>query len=621
MGVSYYFYWTFNYWGDLILHKAYPYAQLDYVYADMNCAIHPAVKADPMMSIDDMYDAVIKYIDKIFKFANPQKGIYMAIDGVAPRAKMSQQRTRRYKSVMDKKVQREIKIKHGMSTESNGVDFNMISPGTDFMVTLSERLKKYIQEKKNTDWAGLEVILSDASIPGEGEHKIMNHIRNDLPKGYRAGVYGLDSDLIFLCLVNNRPDMVLIRETVEFGNQQKGKKGRRGQRGQRGQKGQRGRQPKSNTNTNADESKADKLDLTFLTIDDLRNILTKILSPIISLTEMEQYDIFNKVGIPGMPEHPKLSYYKATEDDKRRLILDYAFFCFMLGNDFLPYLPSLKIRDGGLEIALLTYKSVAWRVGSYLVREDGISINERYFDMMLREFATIENSYLQELTKSRRIRIGKIMRRINRLEPYEREVEATKYLEHQVRDTLHLGNDRWRIRYYYDQFNIKYRHKKEFSRKIKPICHAYLEGMKWTLLYYQGKHDNWTWDYPYDAAPSVKDLLEHFESFDFNQYKFTKNKPVRPFVQLMSILPPESAHLLPDELGIMMTSHSSALHYMYPLKVYLNTPPYKKYLWECHPMLPEIDHELIERLVEHNASDFSKADTLRNTNSQKCFVG
>ena len=99
MGVPSYFYWLVTKFEDLILHNKYPYTdeQIGYLFLDYNCAIHPAVRTDPTMKLEDMYDAAIKYLESIVNFAKPTKGIYIAIDGVAPRAKMEQQRSRRYK--------------------------------------------------------------------------------------------------------------------------------------------------------------------------------------------------------------------------------------------------------------------------------------------------------------------------------------------------------------------------------------------------------------------------------------------------------------------------------------------------------------------------------------------
>ena len=55
-----------------------------------------------------MINETINYIKFILKKVNP-KLLFVAIDGVAPTAKMNQQRLRRYKSILDKKQIKEIK--------------------------------------------------------------------------------------------------------------------------------------------------------------------------------------------------------------------------------------------------------------------------------------------------------------------------------------------------------------------------------------------------------------------------------------------------------------------------------------------------------------------------------
>lgn len=544
-----------------MLHQEYPFeGKVNYLFLDFNCAIHPAVKKDPTLSLDKMYPAVLTYLESIVKFTDPQEGIYIAIDGVAPRAKMEQQRSRRHKSVKEAKLVREIKKNYGEPTSDPDIDFNMISPGTEFMTILSSKIVQYIKEKKKREWRDLEIHFSDSTVPGEGEHKIMDFIRKH-PDLSNVAIYGLDSDLIFLSLLNCPKKTVLVRETMQFGR----------------------------------VVTDDLVPYTYMSIDHLKDCLIKVISPLVSFAELEGIQIFNNFQYE-VPIKPKYSYYRGTDADNFRLIIDYVFCCFLLGNDFIPHMPSLKIREGGLNTVIQAYKIVSWQLGSYLVNEDRISINQRFLSRLLEALALVEDDFLLHYNKSRAARIEKFHRKLSFMDPMERELAELEYVENKYRDPILMGEEGWRIRYYAHHFHIPFRHKGEFSRMVLPICHRYLEGVKWSLLYYQGLHNNWTWHYDFCEAPSVLDLSNSLSTIDFNSISFEDSGPVMPFVQLMCILPPESSKLLPSELALLMTARDSELHFMYPLKIEMDIVG-KKFLWECSPLLPEIDLAQINEIV------------------------
>ena len=103
-----------------------------------------------------MFLAIYKYIDRIFSIARPRKLLFMAIDGVAPRAKLNQQRARRFKSAkeMEEKKSKEMNIYESKCYRAAGKpdeelpkmptfwDHNVITPGTPFMHKEKEMLSK-----------------------------------------------------------------------------------------------------------------------------------------------------------------------------------------------------------------------------------------------------------------------------------------------------------------------------------------------------------------------------------------------------------------------------------------------------------------------------------------------
>jgi len=132
---------------------------------------------------------------------------------------MNQQRARRFRSAKDS-----LDLKAALQAQGKEVpdlfDSNQISPGTKFMHELGENLAWFVKFKLNTDpiYQNCErVCLSDSSVPGEGEHKMMDIIRNlkvspEYDPNTRHCFYGSDADLIMLSLLTHEPHFTIIRE-------------------------------------------------------------------------------------------------------------------------------------------------------------------------------------------------------------------------------------------------------------------------------------------------------------------------------------------------------------------------------------------------------------------------
>ena len=195
---------------------------------------HPEGKPAPETE-EEMMVEIFKYTERVVNMARPRKVLMLAIDGVAPRAKMNQQRSRRFRAAqeaVDKEEAKREAIKmfeamgHPVSEESKNSkswDTNAITPGTPFMDLLSNSLKYWISYKLTNDpgWRDLKVIISDSSVPGEGEHKIVDWIRrqrsySEWDANTSHVIYGLDADLIMLSLATHEPHFRVLREDVFF---------------------------------------------------------------------------------------------------------------------------------------------------------------------------------------------------------------------------------------------------------------------------------------------------------------------------------------------------------------------------------------------------------------------
>jgi 5'-3' exonuclease len=188
---------------------------------DLNCAIYHCMRKVPtpyshatrVSWEDTLIQHVLTYIKHMTRIVGPTKTLYIAVDGVAPMAKIKQQRARRFKSavlaVEEAQVKAEARREAYVPTER--WDSNAITPGTEFMRRLAIALR-------GLNVSGVEVVVSPADEAGEGEQKIMAWIRGR-PEVHDIVVYGLDADLIVLALLEHGRSgrtVDLFREETEF---------------------------------------------------------------------------------------------------------------------------------------------------------------------------------------------------------------------------------------------------------------------------------------------------------------------------------------------------------------------------------------------------------------------
>ena len=86
------------------------------------------------VSEEQIFTSIFTYVDHLFGKIRPKKLFFMAVDGVAPRAKMNQQRSRRFRTAKETKEAREKAERKGekLPTEK-AFDSNCITPGASYL--------------------------------------------------------------------------------------------------------------------------------------------------------------------------------------------------------------------------------------------------------------------------------------------------------------------------------------------------------------------------------------------------------------------------------------------------------------------------------------------------------
>ncbi|KAG8529794.1 uncharacterized protein KY384_005275 [Bacidia gigantensis] len=620
------------------------------------------------MTEEKMFINIFNYIEHLYGKIRPKKLFFMAIDGVAPRAKMNQQRARRFRTALDAERAREKAVREGVEMPSeDAFDSNCITPGTEFMAKLTKQLKYFINKKisEDADWQGVDIVLSGHEVPGEGEHKIMEYIRlakaqPDYDANIRHCLYGLDADLIMLGLLSHDPHFCLLREEVSFGNRNKEKKSK--------------------------ELEHQNFYLLHLCI--VREYL-----------ELE----FQGLKAPGI--------MKCTFD-MERIIDDFILMAFFVGNDFLPNLPHLHINEGALALMFKIYQTVLPKAGGY-INERGV-INLERLGILLDELSRVEYRFFEAENADASWFKGK---QIGKADVMEKEVKnksgpltfstaqrdiyrkVKQYIKSHSHDpsaardsldlspnmnaadrkftqdlvgALHLewkteinedgdrrlklwfparleGDDEEegedeeasialrRVLKHYDnatitdvsaqdtKFQLEKKYEEKFSKwkdvyykskfewgldneeEMRKLTENYVQGLQWVLYYYYRGVASWPWFYGYHYSPMISDVKQGLRA-DMN---FELGQPFRPFQQLMGVLPDRSKKIVPTPYHELMTSSDSPIYDFYPRDFELDMNG-KKMDWEAVVKIPFIDETRLLRAMSSKHHMLSEDENERN---------
>jgi 5'-3' exoribonuclease 1 len=561
MGVPGFFSWILKKrksFDKIILHKL--NTQIDILYLDANCLFHPQCQQiltnEPLNTdINDLENKMIiqilKYIELLITYTKPSKYVYISVDGVAPLAKMNQQRYRRYKTKKENEQKATIKKKHNINVNTTW-NSSSITPGTLFMEKLHKAILKYLNDN-NT----IKYIYSSYHSPSEGEHKILKHIKNLSDENNTFIIYGLDADLIFLALASQKKNIYLLREKQTFNN------------------------VTVNKNKTTNGQIAIENSFLFVSIDLMKECYSMII--------MDQLNI------------------KYNELLNTRLCNDFIFLCYFLGNDFLPHLPSINIKKGGLDLLINLYTHILSQLSTfatsnlfklpitiqYLIDIENKKINNIFIKYLIFELNNDENNFFYQNKHITQYRY-----KCNFKNQYEKELwEFDNMVNFQIDNPIQLGSDNpisWKYRYYNHYFKIN----KNDDEFINKLCEYYLNTICWCFHYYFYQCPDWSWHYPFAQAPFISDLYKYIcdENYDFNNVVFNDTSPVSALTQLVTVLPPWSNYLLPENYKHLSTSISSPILDLYPENFKLDMI-YKDMYWQCIPMLPLIDFQRVKKTV------------------------
>ncbi len=397
MGIPSYFSYIVKMYPTIIQKYVKNNMKVHNLYLDCNSIIYDVYNkldtnsSDNNIITNTIISRVISKIEDYISVISPSQTVMIAFDGVAPVAKLEQQRSRRYKSWYQNKISKSIFNKSTPDPWNTAA----ITPGTSFMSQLNSAISSHFDTTSFSKYNVSNIIVSGSDNVGEGEHKVFEYIRNEPEKhsNEHTIIYGLDADLIMLSInhLSICPNIYLFRETPQF--------------------------------IQSIDSSLEPNENYYLNIPELTNSIIKYMT---NDAEDINYNKINKV-------------------------YDYIFMGFFLGNDFMPHFPAINIRTGGVDKLLNAYKAVIGESDHCLT--DGKNIYWGNVRKLVNHLAALEEEYIIKEHKSRNNKEKHFMHNNTPEEKYK-IFEATPMRNRSIEKYINPFKPHWQSRYYRSLFGI-----------------------------------------------------------------------------------------------------------------------------------------------------------------------
>ena len=288
---------------------------------------------------------------------------------------------------------------------------------------------------------------------------------------------------------------------------------------------------------------------------------------------------------------------------------DFVLIGFFVGNDFLPRIQMFLYLEDGLALMISRYTSTSHPITT--IRDGVPQISKKGFEEFVKTFAADEIQYLMDQSPKHvesDLLFNKILQDAIKVGTSERGMTSKVLDWNQYRKA------------YYGKAGIA-----EDEDGIKKMCCDYLRTMAFVYGYYIVRVPSWSYYYPWHYPPLMTDFSEFLHGLtqaEFDEITSFKEvtEPALPFVQLLSVLPPASSHLLPPKARVVMMHPDSPLvkKGYYPTEFKID---YEGKLKEHEgvALLKHVDRDFVQRTYD-SASKYIPSNARNTRTSDVTFV-